>query len=156
MSLDQATILLVEDDPNDVLLMKIALESAGVQNPVQVVQDGKRALAYLEGKGRYADRSRFPLPYLVLLDLKLPHVMGLDVLKWLRQKTEFAPTIVLVLSASANPSDVKAAYRLGANAYLVKPSSLEKLKVLARSMRDFWLVQNEPLSSTSGDGDGAG
>ena len=144
MATVQPTILLVEDDPNDVLFMKMALEAVGVRSPVLTVPDGKAALQYFSGTGEYSDRAKFPWPYLVLLDLKLPHIMGLEVLNWLRQKPEFASTIVVILSSSADPGDVQAAYRLGANSYLVKPSSYEKLQVLAQAIKDFWLVHNQP------------
>src|SRR5437868_2103044 len=77
------TILQVEDDPNDVVFLKYALTKAGVANPLQVATDGQEAIDYLQGTGRFADREQFPLPCLILLDLKLPHVMGLDVLKWI-------------------------------------------------------------------------
>jgi CheY-like chemotaxis protein len=82
--------------------------------------------------------------------------MGLEVLKWVRQRPEFATIVVLVLTASANPLDINTAYQLGANAYLVKPSSLEKLKVLARAIRDFWLAQNQsvPLRVGKPEADG--
>jgi DNA-binding response OmpR family regulator len=123
----------------------MALEAAGVTNPLRTLSDGKEALDYFNGTGRYADRKKYPIPYLVLMDLKLPHVMGLDVLKSLRQRSDLAALVVLVLSSWANPTDIDAAYRLGANGYLVKPSSFEKLQVLARALlKDFWLVHNQP------------
>lgn len=137
-------ILLVEDDENDVLFMKMALEAAGVQNRLFVVTDGGQALEYLGGTGEFTDRKKFPVPYLILLDLKLPQVMGLDVLKWLRGKDELASTVVIVVSASANPADVEAAYRHGANAYIVKPPSFDKLQSAVQSIRDFWLRWNQP------------
>ena len=140
-------ILLVEDNENDVLFMNLALEQAGVANPIRVVKDGQEALAYLGGTGQYSDRLKFPLPYLVLLDLKLPYVMGLDVLKWLRQRAEFDSTIVVVLTSSADPADVETAYRLKTNAYLVKPSGLANLQILTQATKDFWLVQNQPAPS---------
>ena len=79
------TILQVEDDPNDVFFLQHAMKKMGVANPIQVASDGQQAIDYLQGAGKFADRERFPLPCLVLLDLKLPHVMGLDVLKWIRE-----------------------------------------------------------------------
>lgn len=136
------TILLVEDDQNDVLFLKLALEAVGVQNRVIEAKDGREAMEYLRGAGAFANRQEFPLPYLVFLDLKLPHVMGLELLKWIRERTEFDSMILIVLTSSANPADVDNAYRLGANAYVVKPTGFEKLQVLARSIKDFWLVQN--------------
>src|SRR5215475_4834342 len=137
-------ILLVEDNENDILFLNMALEQAGVTNPVHVAKDGQEAIAYLSGTGQHSDRVKFPLPYLLLLDLKLPQVMGLDVLKWLRHRPEFDSTVVVVLTSSADPADVDAAYRLRANAYLVKPSGLANLQVLAQAIKDFWLLQNQP------------
>src|SRR5262249_50983793 len=120
------TILIVEDEQSDVLLLRLALQKVGVINPMQVVTSGREALDYLEGTGKYSQRDMFPLPFLVLLDLKLPYVMGLDVLKWMRQKGQFKSTIVIALSSSKEGRDVAAAYEAGANAYLVKPPSVEK------------------------------
>jgi CheY-like chemotaxis protein len=141
-----STILLVEDDRNDALFMKMALEAAGVRNPVAEVADGKQAVDYLSGEGEYGDRKAHPLPYLVLLDLKLPQLMGMEVLKWLRAKPELNSVVVLVLTSSSNPTEIDMAYGLGANAYLVKPSSFQELQVLAQAIRDFWLIQNRPAS----------
>src|SRR5438552_1637736 len=97
-------ILLVEDDENDVLVMAMALEKAGLTCPIRVARDGREAQDYLSGAGKFADRSEYPLPYLMLLDLKLPRVMGLEVLKWLRERPEFDSTIVLILSSSSSCS----------------------------------------------------
>ena len=124
------------------LFLKLALEAVGVQNPIVEAKDGREAMDYLRGAGAYSDRQRFPLPYLAFLDLKLPHVTGLELLKWIREHTEFDSMILIVLTSSANLADVDNAYRLGANAYVVKPTGFEKLQVLARSIQDFWLVQN--------------
>ncbi len=142
-------ILLVDDDENDVMFTNIALQKAGVTSPVQVVKNGQEALDYLSGEGKFADRDLYPIPYLILLDLKLPFVMGLDILKWLRARPEFDGTIVLVLTSSQQPEDVRTAYRLRANAFLVKPSGLDKLVPLVQSVKDFWLLQNQPESAFS-------
>src|SRR6266403_1420305 len=131
-------ILLVEDDENDVLVMKMALEKVGLTSPMRVTRDGRETQDYLSGSGIFADRQEYPLPYLILLDLKLPRVMGLEVLKWIRVRPEFDSTIVLVLSSSPMPDDIQCAYHLRANAYLVKPSGLDKLLVLAVAIKDFW------------------
>jgi CheY-like chemotaxis protein len=137
------TILLVEDDESDVYFLREALKKAGVQNPLQVASDGQQAIDYFKGTGKYANREEFPLPSLVLLDLKLPHVMGLDVLKWIRQEPGTVP-IVIILSASKDDADITTAYRLGANGYLVKPVVVSKLVEMAKSIKDFWLKQNTP------------
>ena len=143
------TILVVEDDPNDALFLKMALEAAGVQNPIVEAKDGKHAQEYLSRTGRYSGRAQQPAPYVTFLDLKLPHLMGLELLKWIRDQPQLDGMIVIVLTSSANPKDVDEAYRLGANAYVVKPSGFERLCVLARSVKDFWLVHNQPGSTWS-------
>jgi CheY-like chemotaxis protein len=135
------TILQVEDDPNDVFLFKHAVKKVGVTNPMQVAGDGQEAIDYLSGTGKFADREQFPLPGLILLDLKLPFVMGLDVLKWIREQPNPAP-VVIILTASAEEEDVASAYRLGANAFLTKPSEASKLQEIVRAIKDFWLTHN--------------
>jgi CheY-like chemotaxis protein len=135
------TILQVEDDANDVFFLQKAMKKVGVTNPIQVAPDGQQAIDYLQGTGKFADRLQFPLPGLVLLDLKLPHVMGLDVLKWIRQQPGPA-MVVVMLTASGEEADISAAYRLGANAFLVKPSEAGKLEEMVKAIRDFWLTHN--------------
>jgi two-component system response regulator len=135
------TILLVEDEPNDVFFMQQAMKKAGVVNPLQVANDGQQAIDYFRGAGKFANREEFPLPCLVLLDLKLPYVMGLDVLKWIRHRPE-AAVIVVILSSSKYEADIAAAYRLGANGYLVKPPDVSKLVEMVKSIKDFWLTHN--------------
>lgn len=134
-------ILQVEDDPNDVFFLQHAMKKAGVANPVQVATDGQQAIDYLQGVGKFADRQKFPLPCLILLDLKLPHVMGLDVLKWIRQQSGMAVAVVM-LTASSEESDIATAYRLGANGFLVKPSEVDKLVEMAKAINAFWLTYN--------------
>lgn len=121
------------------------MRMVGVRNPIQVVSDGQLAIDYLAGTGKFADRETFPLPCLMLMDLKLPHVMGLDVLRWIRQQPGPA-RVVLILSASAQDADTSTAYRLGVNGFLVKPSEANKLQELARAIKDFWLTHNTPPS----------
>ena len=134
-------ILLVEDDENDVFLFTRALKRLGVTHPLRVASDGQQAIDYLDGTGAFADRREFPLPYLILLDLKLPRVKGLDVLKRIRAGTGAAP-IVVILSASGNIADVSEAYALGANAYVTKPTEFDALVKMVASITDFWLVHN--------------
>jgi CheY-like chemotaxis protein len=138
------TILLVEDDANDVFFMHRAMKQAGVTNPMQVARDGQMAIDYISGAGAYSDRLMFPLPDLVLLDLKLPHVMGLDVLEWIRTQPELAMVMVLILTSSRLPTDVNKAYSLGANSYLVKPSLPEGLLDMVGQIKRYWLDLNEP------------
>ena len=136
------TILLVEDDENDVFFMKRAMKLAEMLNPVQVASDGREAIHYLGGTGEYSDRGQFPLPCLVLLDLKLPQVMGLDVLKWIREQRELKTLIVLVFTSSNLPQDISKAHFLGANSYLVKPSSAAELPEMVRMIKRYWLEMN--------------
>lgn len=136
------TILLVEDEENDVFFMKYAFKEVGILNPLQVAEDGKQTMDYLSGNGEYADRERFPLPYLTLLDLKLPRVMGFEVLKWMREQPELKTLIVIILTSSRLGPDIEMAYRLGANAYLVKPSSPPELREIAMGIKQFWLALN--------------
>ena len=117
------TILLVEDDSNDVLLLQRAFRRAGLTHALQVVSDGDQAVAYLGGQGQFNDRGKHPLPSLVLLDLKLPRRSGLEVLGWIRdQKPEVKNLPVIVLTSSRLSEDVDRAYSLGANSYMAKPS----------------------------------
>ena len=134
-----AVILLVEDRPDDVLLVRRALGKAGISNPLSVVTDGEEALAYLDGTGKFSSRSEFPLPDLILLDLKLPKVNGFDVIRYIRQHPTFRNLRIVVLTSSTEISDVNEAYDLGANSYLVKPQEFEDLTCLMRTLAAFWL-----------------
>jgi len=134
-------ILLVEDDENEVFLFTRALKRAGLETPPLIVSDGQQAIDYMDGIGKFADRLQFPFPYLVLLDLKLPRIKGLDVLKHIRAVHGSRPTVV-ILSSSKNAADVAGAYALGANAYLAKPTDYESLVRMAGSILDFWLNYN--------------
>ena len=123
MNTDLQTILLVEDDSNDVLLLQRAFRRAGLTQSLQVVSDGDQAVCYLSGDGEYSDRARHPMPALILLDLKLPRRSGLEVLEWLRaQPPQIKNLPVIVLTSSRLSEDVDRAYGLGANSYMAKPS----------------------------------
>jgi CheY-like chemotaxis protein len=137
-------ILLVEDNENDVFFARRAFKSAGVENPLHVAETGQEAIDYLSGTGKYADRSAYPIPALVLLDLKLPHVPGLDVLKWIQEQPALKRLIVIALTSSHLDVDIERAYELGANAFLVKPSNVELLTGMARAIDGFWLKLNRP------------
>ncbi len=133
------TILLVEDGEDDVVFMIRAFAKAQVPYGLKVVADGREAIAYLAGKETYSDRGAFPIPRLVLLDLNLPHVSGFDVLRWIRQQTEYLDLIVVVLSSSELPADIRQAYALGANSFLSKPADPSKLTDLVRDVAHRWL-----------------
>ena len=136
-------ILLVEDNEDDVFLMKRALKGANVVNPLYVVDDGQEALDYLGGVGKFADRTNYPLPVVVFLDLKLPYISGHDVLAWTRRQKELESLVVIVLTSSNEASDLNRCYALGANSYLVKPPTPDQLEDLARAFKWYWLEYNQ-------------
>jgi CheY-like chemotaxis protein len=131
-----AVILLVDDDPNDIFLLKKALRKAEVEQPVRSVRDGEEALQYLEGSGRFGDRRRHPLPCIVLLDVKLPKKGGLEVLKWVRARPDLHDLPVLMITSSGEPSDRAEAQRHGVEAYRVKSVSFSDLVGLAQEIRE--------------------
>ncbi len=137
------TILYVDDDDNDVLLLKHAVRSAQVCFNVQVVNDPEKATAYLGGQGIYADRKCFPIPELVLLDLKMPRMHGLEVLSWIRSQAGLKRLVVIVLTASNQASEVNRAYELGANSFLVKPVELEALVEMVKGISAYWMKLSE-------------
>lgn len=138
----EGTILLVEDSADDALFMSRAFAKAGVSCALQIVDDGQKALDYLAGAQRYADRAAHPLPRLVLLDLKLPHVPGFEVLRWIRSQPALQSLVVVVLTSSDHPTDIRQAYVLGANSFLSKPAHPDDLTGLVRSLVDYWLARN--------------
>jgi CheY-like chemotaxis protein len=141
--LEHYSILLVEDDPNDIILIKRAFGKANITNPLQVVEDEEEAIACLAGKGRYANWQNYPLPILILLDLKLPRKSGHEVLEWLRQQPMLKLLTVVVLTSSQQSSDVNRAYDLGANSYLVKPVTFDVLVEMVKSLNFYWVILNE-------------
>jgi CheY-like chemotaxis protein len=134
-------ILVVEDTEDDVFFLKRALTASKIGHDLQVVVDGQQALDYLQGNNVFGDRTKYPLPFLILLDLKLPLVMGLDVLKWIRQQPALDKTLVVVLTSSSHQKDMEETYRLGGNAYLIKPASSAKLLEMVESFRDRWFTE---------------
>jgi len=132
------TILMVEDDSADVVLLRRALEKGTGSHTLNVVNDGEEAVAYLCGRGQYADRSAFPFPNIILTDLKMPRMGGFDLLRWLHQHPECSVIPTIVFTGSAVASDVETAYSLGANSYMVKPSSLNDLMELVQSTSNYW------------------
>jgi CheY-like chemotaxis protein len=148
---DGSVILLAEDREDDVLLVRRAFTKAKVPNPIYVVRDGEEVIWYLKGQGKYANREAYPLPDLLLLDLKMPIKNGFEVLKWIRQQPGLAPLRVLVLTSSDSLRDVNLAYRLGANSFLVKPLDFENARQLGSVIRDYWLRMSETPEIHQGD-----
>lgn len=139
-----ASILHVEDDPNDALLVQRAFKKANVSFAVNHVHDGEVATHYLSGVAQYSNREDFPLPSLILLDLKLPRKNGFEVLSWLRkQAVPLNRLPVVVFSSSNQPADVNRAYELGANAYMVKPAGFDELSETIKVLSLHWFVHTE-------------
>ena len=136
---EHAVILLAEDEEDYVLLIRHAFSQANIPNPLHVVWNGQEAIAYLKGEGKYSNREEYPLPDLLLLDLKMPRINGFEVLKWIRSQPGLAPLRVLVLTSSEEIRDVNQAYLLGANSFLVKPLDFQDFAQLSRLIMEFWL-----------------
>jgi two-component system, response regulator len=139
--MNDATILIAEDEEIDVILLKRAFHAAGVQHPIQVTRDGKEALEYLVSVQNQEVST--PLPILFLLDINMPRCNGLEVLERLRDSAFNRAIPIIVFSSSNHPRDVEQAYRLGANAYLVKPTSTTQRNEMIRTIRAFWLQLNQ-------------
>ena len=137
-------ILLVEDNPDDVELTRIAFEEAKVSNLLRVVHDGAEALDYLFARGKHADRDPANLPSLVLLDLNLPKVDGREVLQAIRANQATHTLPVVVLTTSTEPFDVEASYALGVNSYIQKPVDFEQFVWAVKQVGLYWLVLNHP------------
>ncbi|HEX4119369.1 MAG TPA: response regulator [Verrucomicrobiae bacterium] len=138
---DRQTILMVDDSDNDLDLMRIAFAKAGFNNPLQAVHNGEEAIAYLKGEGGYCDRKQHPLPAVILLDLNMPRKSGFDVLAWIRAEPGLQRISIIILTASLRMEDVERTHGLGANAFLVKPATLEQLTLTIRRLKD-WLEVN--------------
>lgn len=146
MSTRPTDILLVEDNPTDVELTLRAFRKANLLNPLHVVEDGAEALEYLFGPGDAAGEPDHPLPRLILLDLKLPKVSGLEVLRRIKTHERTRRIPVVVLTSSREAPDVQESYRLGANSYIVKPVSFDKFLEAVTQLGLYWLLLNTPPS----------
>lgn len=137
------TILLVEDEASDAALLRRGFDQAGVLNPITHLKTGDEALAYLAGVDEYADRVKFPLPALILLDLKLPGMTGLQVLQWMRTQREIKRIPVVVLTTSDDTATINAAYDTGANSYLIKPGDRAHIVELVDTLQRYWIDLNQ-------------
>jgi CheY-like chemotaxis protein len=136
------TVLLVEDNQDDIFLLKMACQRTGIPHLLQVVTDGSMAIEYLSGKGEYADRTLHPLPNVVFLDLKMPKFDGHEVLKWIRSHPGLKNMPVVMLTVSTQTSDVERAYELGVTSYLQKVPSLAEFGQGVRIILKYWLELN--------------
>ena len=132
------TILIAEDSQDDAFFLERAFRKIGLKNPVQILTDGAEVLDYLKAQGKYENRTEFPFPSVMFIDIKMPRVSGFEVLQWLKDHQECKVIPTIVFSSSEQPEDIERAYQLGANAYFVKPNSTEQLADLLRSAYDFW------------------
>lgn len=144
MEADQP-ILLVEDSEHDLFFMRYAFRQAGVKNTVVELRDGQEAIDYLSGVGPYSDRSRYPLPCLLITDLKMPRVDGFGLLQWLSAQPDFHRIPKIVLSSSDEKTDRTRAAELGGCAYFVKPGGIQDLVQVVKHLDNTWIAQHCPL-----------
>ena len=139
-------ILIAEDDPNDLELLTVALRGKLEPSQIRTVHDGEELLQYVRGEGRYHNRQQNPAPDLILLDLKMPRLDGLEALASLRRVNGAGAIPIVMLSGSALDSDIRQAYRLGVNTYFTKPPDFEGLRDLVRKVLDYWLLSQQPAA----------
>lgn len=135
-------MLVAEDQADDIEILKLAFERAEVSATLRFVSNGEEVIQYLNGEERFANRGEYPMPRLLLLDLKMPLKNGFEVLEWLQLQPGLRRLPVIVFTSSELPQDINRAFDLGANSYLVKPFAFEKLKEIARALDAFWFKLN--------------
>ena len=138
----EPVILLLEDSENDAILLQYAFRKAGLACPLQVVRDGLDAQAYLMGLGGFADREKHPTPNLLVLDLSTPRGNGMELLCWLRTQPALHTLTKVVLTGSAQQAQINAAYAMGANSFLIKPTNTIQLQRMVDSFYQYWIVHN--------------
>ena len=136
------TILIVEDNDDDVALIRRAFKQCKISNDLKFLADGQTAVEYLAGEGQYKDRDTYPLPILILLDLKLPRKSGLEVLAWMKHESLVKRIPVVVLTSSKESKDVNRAYDLGVNSYLTKPVEFAELRTTVEQVHLYWTLTN--------------
>jgi CheY-like chemotaxis protein len=143
LSMKNHKVLLVEDDINDVILIRRAFKKANMIEPIQIVENGEDAIDYLAGTGKFRDRKIYPLPSLILLDLKLPRKSGHEVLNWVKKQPKIKRIPIVVISSSKRSPDINRAYDLGANSYMLKPISFGVLLKKIKEIDKYWFALNE-------------
>ena len=139
-----STILVIDDDPNDLIFIEDAFRFIGVKDPIHTVNGGGEAIAYMKGDGKFADRSKFGYPTFITTDLKMPGIDGFAVLEFLKKNPEWAVIPTVVLSASRDLDDIKKAYMLGASSYHLKPGSLDELRSQLKVLHNYWMTCEVP------------
>ena len=141
------TILIVEDDENDALFIQRAFAKAGVSNPIRWVHNGEEAIAYLKHTGPFANKEENPFPRVIITDLKMPQMDGLQLLRWLAENRECRVVPTIVFTSSTAQSDVNEAFNHGAGAYIVKPIDIRELDRVAKIIADYWRLSLLPDQS---------
>jgi CheY-like chemotaxis protein len=144
MATSEPVILIVEDDENDQVFTRRAFKQNGVANPIVAVSDGEEAIAYLRGRGPYTDRLIHPLPRLIVTDLKMPRMGGIDLLAWLKTRPEFRHIPAIVLTSSNDETDISKAFEHGACGYMIKPVNFGELEKLTRTIAEYWRASCVP------------
>lgn len=135
-------ILHADDDENDVIFLNYALKLAKLPARLHSLTDGQQVVDYLSQQGEFTDRTQFPWPTLVLLDLKMPRLNGLQTLRWIRAQPALRPLVVVMFTASANQTDIDEAYRIGANSFIIKPAGTDRLAGLMQALHAYWFGCN--------------
>ena len=144
---DEPVILLADDSEDDVLMFCRAFKDVGYQSALQVVRHGDEVVAYLSGAGKFSNRAEYPLPTLLLLDLKMPRRNGFEVLEWVRSQPGLRRMLVIVLTTSERIEDINRAYQLGANSFLSKPLDFGEFRLMLNSLHQYWTTFNRAPST---------
>lgn len=144
------TLLVIDDDPNDLYLIERTFRLVGVHGPIQLLESGVEAIDYLKGNGRYADRNLYAYPTFIMTDLNMPCADGFTVLEYLKSNPESAIIPTVVLTSSHDKDDIKKSYMLGASSYHVKPQSPEKLQQLLKILHEYWMSCEVPQVDRAG------
>lgn len=142
MHASSTLILHIENDPDDVFLTQRAFKKTGFDCTINAVENGEQGVAYLRGERRFSNREDYPLPAVILLDWNMPLMSGAAFLRWLRSEINVKRVPVVVLTSSTNDADMREAYELGANGFIVKPGSQEAFLGMARAFAQYWLQWN--------------
>jgi CheY-like chemotaxis protein len=141
---EEPVILLADDGEDDVLMFRRAFSDVGFESALHVVRHGEETISYLKGEGKYANRDEYPLPTLLLLDLKMPRKNGFEVLEWVRQQPGLRGMLIVVLTTSERVEDINRAYKLGANSFLTKPLNFSEFREMLASLHTYWVTLNHP------------